>query len=119
MSTITIKVTELNARRNGEAVISGVEVTHDITLTGTDKQVAWAKQIMEQALVETAKSGLRKAASFDLFCDGAVLDATVAKLNAAMQPIAERLAAHGTSASKWIDNRNKSAADLLRTMMEG
>lgn len=115
--SITIRILESNDRRNGMAVINGVVVDTDITLTGTDKQIAWAKQIMDQALVETAKAGIRKAGLTDLLVDGATLDATISRLNAAMQPIAAKLA--NTSAGKWIDNRSKSAADLLRSMMEG
>lgn len=118
---IIISAIESNARRNGEAVINGINVSvanHGIA--GSEKQVAWAVKILEAALKEAAIGALKKTGvDFRLAVVSAdLLDAAVSKVNALMASvIAPKLAA--TSAAKWIDNRDLDAQRLLKTMMEG
>ena len=50
MNAITIKAVELNARKNNEAFVNGIQTEVRIELTGSEKQIAWAKDIIEMAI---------------------------------------------------------------------
>lgn len=116
---ITISIIENNERRGNLANINGVRVeVEGATIAGSDKQVAWATQIMEDTLRQAARSALQRlGVHFDRLNDAAALDAAVEKVNGMMSILAGRLA--NTSAARWIDNRNLHPRMLLDLVTEG
>lgn len=100
---ITVKAIEVNARRNGVAILNGVEVNIDhINMQGSEKQIAWADKIARQDIRVMIEARVRKASTNGLY-DAQELDALIAKLNAELVDVAARI--DGKHASLWIDNR--------------
>ena len=117
---IKIAAIESNARRNGQALINGIDVqVLDANLQGSDKQVAWAESIIADAVKDLAEAVLRKAnagAPAWHIIDAGLLDAEVAKLNASLAPMG-KLA--GTRAADWIDNRHLGRRVVGHMMSKG
>lgn len=110
---VTIAVIERNPRRNGQAVYNGADVRIEgANLQGTEKQIALAESVIVAAVKELTMLVLRRVSPSNIF-DGGVLDAEIAKLNAAMAQMAPLA---GTRAADWIEHRHLGR-DVVAHMM--
>lgn len=114
---ITIHALESNARSSDTAILNGlrVEITDAPTLTGSEKQAAWAAEIREESirlLAEKALLALTKVSN-GLYA-AAELDAAIEKINAELMPRAAAGIASITSAKIWIDNRGLDAGRVMQ-----
>jgi len=115
-----VTIAELNARRNGEVIINGYNVDlQDITLIGSDKQVAWATEILfkeTRILVETFVAAKAKRAGHD----AAILTEVEADqwLNEINATLASQAAPklQGASAGKIIEARNGGLPAILKAL---
>lgn len=101
---MAITIQQLRALANVDSAVVApacAELTSDRPLEGSEKQVAWAEDIREKALIEIARETCSRIRSYDEPIPGfdrfaAAVDALLAK----------------TDASWWIDNRASGTAML-------
>jgi hypothetical protein len=114
-----VTITELNARRNGE-VINGYNVDlQDITLSGSDKQVAWATEILTKetrVLVETfIATKAKHAGHAATILTEAEADQWIGEINATLgAQAAPKL--QGANAGKIIEARNGGLPAILKAL---
>ncbi|MCW0458955.1 hypothetical protein NB717_000023 [Xanthomonas sacchari] len=99
---VTVALIELNPRRNGQVVVNGFDVSVEgASLTGSEKQVAWAEKIIADAVRDLAHNRFCK---FPAAPSAEAVDAEIVKINDFLAEHMPKL--DGTSAADWIDVRN-------------
>lgn len=115
-----VTITELNARRNGEVIINGYNVDlQNITLTGSDKQVAWAAEILTKEtrmLVETfIAAKAKRAGHAATILTEAEADQWIGEINATLGAQATPKL-QGANAGKIIEARNGGLPAILKAL---
>lgn len=110
-----IKVTaiEKNTRRNGVAIVNGVnvEIIDAPALAGSEKQVAWAADIRAALIRDTMMDQLTRMLG-GTTVDADKLDNAISQINAHQAQLATPIA-NVTAAKKWIDNRNNGLRAII------
>ena len=111
---ITFQIQE-NSRSAGIVSVSGVQVqVADARIQGSEKQIAWATQIMQDALKEAANKAARAINQNGLLKEPE-LDDLSASLEKAFAVITQKI--DGKHASVWIDNRFLPASGLIKAVI--
>lgn len=110
-----ISFIENNDRRNGEIIINGwvIDMT-DLDVKGSDKQVAWARDIIKSALVEGIKQvgNAQKALTDGSATSEDLWEAFSPKAEAFVQQVIDAL--NGADARVIIDNRQLPIGVIVR-----